>query len=72
MSGSGRSSFVNRSSSRLAIYFFLSCRWVRADPATLFPGFEVFGFESCFDALVPTGLDVFSFRAIWGSSLYRV
>jgi len=44
--------------------FFLSGRWVSADPATDFDFFELFLSLSISEAIFPTRFDVFSFLAI--------
>jgi hypothetical protein len=47
------------------LFFFLSGRCVRADPATLFTFLEVLLLRSKLEAVLPTRLDVFSFLAIF-------
>ncbi len=46
------------------LFFFLSGRCVRADPATLFAFFEALLLRSKLEAVLPTRFEVFSFRAI--------
>jgi len=45
--------------------FFLSGRWVNAEAAVLFAFFEVLLLRSCWEAILPTRFEVFSFRAIF-------
>jgi len=44
--------------------FFLSGRWVNAEAAVLLAFFEVPLLRSCWEAILPTRFEVFSFRAI--------
>jgi len=44
--------------------FFLSGRWVNAEAAVLFAFFEVLLLRSCWEAILPTRFEVFSFLAI--------
>ena len=46
---------------------FLSGRCVRAEPATRFTSFGVFGFRRSLEAILPTDFDLFSFWAIMTS-----
>ena len=44
--------------------FFLSGRWVNAEAAVLLAFFEVLLLRSCWEAILPTRFEVFSFFAI--------
>jgi len=44
--------------------FFLSGRWVNAEAAVLLAFFEVVLLRSCWEAILPTRFEVFSFLAI--------
>jgi len=44
--------------------FFLSGRWVNAEAAVLLAFFEVLLLRSCWEAILPTRFEVFSFLAI--------
>jgi len=50
--------------SYFALRFFLSGRWVNAEAAVLLAFFEVPLLRSCWEAILPTRFEVFSFLAI--------